>query len=98
MSDREYYVYILASQPRGTLYIGVTNNLIRRVCEHRNGLIEGFTKRYSVHLLVHYEQCTDITVAICREKRLKKWNRAWKIRLIESDNPEWRDLYPNLVQ
>jgi putative endonuclease len=95
---REYYVYILASQPRGTLYIGVTNDLIRRVNEHRNDLIEGFTKKYGVHLLVHYEQCTDVSVAIWREKRLKKWNRAWKIRLIERENPEWRDLYPGLIK
>jgi putative endonuclease len=94
----KYYVYILASQPRGTLYIGMTNDLIRRVDEHRNDIIECFTKRYGVHLLVHYEQCADVSAAIWREKRLKKWNRAWKIRLIESENPKWRDLYPDLVQ
>ena len=94
----EYYVYILASKPRGTIYIGVTNDLIRRIHEHRNDLIGGFTRRYGVHLLVHYEQCSDVSTAIWREKRLKKWNRAWKIRLIESDNPEWRDLYPDLIQ
>lgn len=93
-----YYVYILASKPRGTIYVGVINDLIRRVHEHRNDLIGGFTRRYGVHLLVHYEQCTDVSVAIWREKRLKKWNRAWKITLIESGNPEWRDLYPALVQ
>ena len=94
----EYYVYILASKPHGTLYIGVTNDLIRRVHEHRSDIIEGFTKRYGVHLLVHYEQCTDVSAAIWREKRLKKWNRAWKMRLIESENPDWRDLYVGLVQ
>jgi len=94
----EYYVYILANKPRGTIYIGVTNDLIRRVHEHRNGLVDGFTKRYGVHSLVHYEQCTDVSVAIWREKRLKKWKRAWKIRLIESENPDWRDLYVGLVQ
>jgi len=93
----EYYVYILASKPRGTLYIGVTNDLIRRTYEHRNDLIEGFTKRYGVHLLVHYEQCSDISVAIWREKRLKKWKREWKIELIEKENPGWQDLYPGLV-
>jgi putative endonuclease len=95
---REYYVYILASQPRGTLYIGVTNDLIRRVHEHRNGIVEGFTKKYKVHMLVHFEQSTDVSAVIWREKRLKKWKRAWKIRLIESENPEWRDLYKDLVQ
>ncbi|MFQ5853791.1 MAG: GIY-YIG nuclease family protein [Candidatus Binatia bacterium] len=95
---RQYYVYILASKPHGTLYVGVTNDLILRVHQHRSDLIEGFTNRYSVHLLVYYEQCADVSAAIWREKRLKKWKRAWKIRLIESQNPDWRDLYPNLVQ
>ena len=94
----EYYTYILASKPRGTLYIGVTNDLIRRVHQHRNDLIEGFTKRYCVHMLVHYEQCKDVSAAIWQEKRLKKWNRSWKISLIESQNPEWRDLYVDLAQ
>ena len=94
---REYYVYILASKPRGTLYIGVTNDLVRRVYEHKNEIIEGFTKRYGVHLLVHYEQCKNVASVIWREKRLKKWNREWKLQLIERENPEWRDLYPDLV-
>ena len=93
----EYYVYILASKPRGTLYIGVTNDLVRRVYEHKNEIIEGFTKRYGVHLLVHYEQCKNAASVIWREKRLKKWNREWKLRLIERENPEWRDLYLDLV-
>ena len=95
MSD--YYVYILASKPRGTLYVGVTNDLMKRVQEHRSDLVEGFTKRYGVHLLVRYEVCADIRAAVWREKHLKKWNRAWKIRLIESENPEWRDLYQDLT-
>jgi putative endonuclease len=94
---REYYVYILASKPRGTLYIGVTNDLVRRVYEHKNEIIEGFTKRYGVHLLVHYEQCKNVASVIWREKRLKKWNREWKLQLIERENPEWRDLYLDLV-
>ena len=94
---REYYVYIMASGRHGTLYIGVTDNLIRRVYEHRRDLLAGFTKRYGVHLLVHYEQSADISVAIWREKRLKKWKREWKIQLIEKDNPTWRDLYPELA-
>jgi putative endonuclease len=93
----EYCVYILASKPRGTLYIGVTNDLVRRVYEHKNDLIEGFTKRYGVHLLVHYEQCKNVASVIWREKRLKKWNREWKLQLIERENPEWRDLYLDLV-
>ena len=89
---RQYYVYILASRPGGALYIGVTNDLLRRVYEHRDCLVEGFTKRYGVHLLVHYEMFGDIADAIAREKQLKKWNRAWKLRLIEERNPEWQDL------
>ena len=88
-----YYVYILASKRNGTLYIGVTNDLIRRVYEHKNGLIEGFTKKYSVKNLVYYEQTNDVREAILREKRLKKWNRDWKIKLIEKMNPDWKDLF-----
>ena len=87
-----YYVYILASKRNGTLYIGVTNNLIRRVSEHTYGTHEGFTKKYNVHRLVYYEEFSDIIDAIQREKRLKKWNRAWKIRLIQGVNPSWEDL------
>ena len=86
-------VYILASARLGTLYIGVTSDLWSRVPEHRQNLREGFTKRYGVHMLVYYEMHDDMTAAIQREKRLKKWNRAWKIRLIEQMNPEWRDLW-----
>ena len=94
----KYYVYILANKPNGTIYIGITNDLIRRIHEHRHDLIKGFTSRYGIHLLVHYEQCTDVAVAIQREKRLKKWNRTWKIRLIETENPQWHDLYSDLVE
>ena len=93
-----YYVYILASQTRGTLYIGVTNNLIRRVYEHRSDLVPGFTSTYQVHQLVYYEQCSDVSSAIARAKRLKKWNRKWKLALIESRNPDWIDLYPALAE
>ena len=78
-----YFVYILASKIGGTLYVGVTNDLVRRIYEHRNGLADGFTKKYSVHRLIYFEQHSDIEAAITREKRLKKWNRAWKIRPIE---------------
>ena len=87
-----YYVYILASKRNGTLCIGVTNDLQRRMCEHKAGLLDGFTKRYSVHMLVHFEETNDVRAAIQREKQLKKWNRAWKIRLIEETNPGWKDM------
>jgi putative endonuclease len=85
-------VYILASKPYGTLYIGVTSNLAARVEAHRDGSVDGFTKQYGVHTLVYFEVHADMYEAIQREKRLKKWNRAWKIRLIEEINPEWKDL------
>jgi putative endonuclease len=91
------FVYILASRKNGTLYIGVTNNLIRRVGEHKGDMNEGFTKRYGVHRLVYFEAGEDISSAIWREKCLKKWNRAWKIRLIEEQNPTWRDLYQDII-
>jgi putative endonuclease len=95
--ERSYWVYILASEISGTLYIGVTNDLGRRVYEHRKGLAESFTKKYHVHRLVYFEQHSDIEAAIQREKRLKKWNRSWKIRLIEETNPNWSDLYPGIA-
>jgi putative endonuclease len=94
---KSYYVYILASKRNGTLYIGVTNDLIRRVYEHKNNLARGFTSQYNVHLLVYYEQTIDIHSAITREKQLKKWKREWKIELIEKSNPRWQDLYGDLV-
>ncbi len=97
MGRHEYYVYILASKRNGTLYIGITNNLSRRVWEHKQGLVEGFTKNYDVHRLVHYECFPLPREAIQREKRLKKWNRAWKIELIESANPDWNDLSETLM-
>jgi putative endonuclease len=93
----QYYVYILASKKNGTLYIGVTNDIIRRTYEHRNGLIEGFTKKYNVKLLVYYEIHQDINEAIKREKALKKWLRKWKIELIEKSNPNWKDLYDEIT-
>ena len=93
-----YYVYILASDIGGTLYIGVTNDLVRRVYEHKSGAAEGFTKRYDIKCLVHFEQYDDIEHAIRREKRLKKWNRKWKSRLIEENNPNWTDLYPAIAK
>jgi putative endonuclease len=88
---------MLTSRRNGTLYIGVTNDLIRRVYEHKSDFINGFTERYVVHTLVHYEQCEDVESAILREKQLKSWHRKWKIRLIEETNPEWKDLYDEIV-
>ena len=90
---KQYYVYILASKKNGTIYIGVTGNLLKRVDEHKNNIVQGFTQKYNVHALVYYEQYGDINSAIAREKQLKKWNRQWKINLIEKDNPDWNDLF-----
>ena len=91
------YVYILASQPNGTLYIGVTSDLLKRVWQHKNDLVEGFTRRYGVHTLVWYESHETMESAIIREKALKEWKRSWKLELIERNNADWRDLYANLV-
>ena len=90
------YIYIMASCKNGTLYIGVTSNLQERVHQHKQGLLDGFTKKYNVKNLVYYEIFGDIGEAITREKQLKKWKREWKIKLIEKDNPGWNDLYNNL--
>ena len=94
---KNYYVYILASGKRGTLYIGVTNNLARRTHEHKSGIAPSFTRKYRINTLVWYEAHQDIEAAIQREKSLKRWYRDWKIDLIETHNPEWRDLYENLA-
>jgi len=91
--EKIYAVYILASKRNGTLYIGVTNDLARRVYEHQNKFVDGFAERYNVLMLVYYEMHSDVYAAITREKQLKKWNRAWKLRLIERHNPEWINLY-----
>ena len=93
----QYYVYILARKRNGTLYIGVTSDLVKRAYEHKSDLVDGFTKKYGVHDLVYYETVDSIESAIAREKQLKKWNRAWKVRLVEKGNPYWRDLYPSLL-
>jgi putative endonuclease len=95
--DREYWVYILASRIGGTLYIGVTNDLVRRVYQHRETSVRGFTKKYQVHRLVYFEQFSTAEAAIQREKRVKKWKRSWKIDLIEKENPNWDDLYPGIA-
>ena len=94
---KNFYVYILASQRNGTLYVGVTSDLIKRSWEHKNKLVQGFTEKYDVNKLVYYEQCMSAEDALRREKRLKKYNRKWKLDLIEKVNPEWKDLYEDLV-
>ena len=93
---RTYYVYILASGRHGTLYVGVSSDLIRRIYEHKERLVDGFTRKYEVHTLVYFEATGDVEQAILREKRLKRWRRDWKIELIEASNPQWRDLYPEI--
>ena len=94
---RQYYLYILASRPGGALYVGVTNDLIRRMYEHRNGLIEGHTKNYGIDKLVHFEIFDSAYMAIQREKNIKHWPRVWKTRTIAAGNPTWRDLYDEIV-
>ncbi len=94
---RQPAVYILASKRNGTLYIGVTRNLQQRVWEHKNDLVEGFTKKYGVHRLVYYELHEDMMAAIRREKQMKKWNRTWKLELVETQNPEWEDLWEGII-
>ena len=96
MNRKQYYIYILASKRNGTLYIGVTNDLIRRIEEHKNGLVEGFTNKYNVKMLVYYEITENVQSALQREKALKKWNRKWKLALIESENPGWKNLSDDL--
>lgn len=96
MGTRPYYVYIMGND-RPTLYISVTNNLVRRVAEHRQELVRGFTKKYRLTKLLYFEQTTDIRAALDREKRLKKWYRSWKLRLIRESNPEFHDIFPTLL-
>src|ERR1700722_5762800 len=93
MIEKEYYVYLLASKKYGTLYVGVTSNLLQRIYQHKEILVDGFTQKYKVHQLVYFETHIDINQAINREKQIKKWRRQWKVSLIERLNPEWKDLY-----
>ena len=95
--EKHFYVYILASDRNGTLYNGVTSNLIQRIWQHREKQVEGFSKKYNVQKLVWFEQHENAESAIAREKQIKKWNRDWKIRLIEETNPYWNDLYPSII-
>ncbi len=97
LPDKQPCVYILASQRNGTLYIGVTSNLVQRIWQHKNNEVEGFTKKYQIHLLVYYELHETMESAITREKQLKKWNRDWKINLIEKENPQWHDLWDIII-
>ncbi|OGO07375.1 MAG: excinuclease ABC subunit C [Chloroflexi bacterium RBG_13_57_8] len=98
MSNRQYYIYILTTAKNSALYTGVTNDLARRIYEHRNDLTNGFTKRYKVHKLVHYEASPDVLAAIAREKQIKSWNRDKKARMINMDNPGWHDLYETIIE
>ena len=98
MQEKYYYVYILASKPYGTLYTGVSSDLLGRTWQHKNDLVESFTKRYRVHRLVYYEQTESIESAINREKQIKKWRRRWKLDLIEKMNPDWKDLYDEITK
>jgi len=93
-----YYVYILANERNGTIYIGVTNDLIRRVYEHKSDLVEGFSKKHKTHRLVYYEIHDTSAAAITREKQLKKWKREWKLKVIEEKNPQWLDLYESVTK
>ncbi len=97
MNKKHPVVYIMASQHNGTLYTGVTSDLPARVWQHKNDVVEGFAGKYNVHLLVYFEQHGDMCLAIEREKQIKKWDRRWKVRLIETHNPAWRDLYEDIV-
>ena len=97
VQGNSYFVYMLASRRNGTLYVGVTNDLLRRVAEHKDKIVPGFTRKHGVDILVWYEVHSDISDAIAREKQIKGWNRTWKLRLIEKDNSGWNDLTPRLV-
>jgi putative endonuclease len=97
MTDKQFYVYILASGRNGTLYVGVTSDLVKRVWQHKNDVVEGFSKKHGVKMLVYYEVFADAENAIRREKRLKKWSRAWKLEAIEEGNPDWNDLYDKII-
>lgn len=94
---KTYYVYIMANKRNGTLYVGVTNDLIKRAWQHKNDAADGFTKKYKCHNLVYYEQTNEVMAALEKEKQLKKWKRQWKLELIERQNPEWKDLYNKLI-
>ena len=93
----KYYVYMLASKPNGTLYVGITSNIIKRIYEHKEKYVEGFTKKYNISRLVYFEEYNDVKEAISREKCIKRWKRSWKIKLINENNPKWEDLYGEII-
>lgn len=95
--DKQYYVNILANKRNGTLYTGITKDLVKRVYEHKNNLVEGFTKKYNIHMLVYYESTQNIMSAITKEKQIKAWKRTWKLNLIEKMNPDWNNLYDKII-
>ena len=97
MVQKSSFIYIIASKRNGTLYIGVTSDLLSRVWRHKSNLVKGFTEKYNVHTLVYFEQHANVQSAIEREKQIKKWNRRWKLRLIEKKNPSWKDLYEDII-
>jgi len=94
--NKQFYVYMLVSKLNGTLYIGITSNLVQRIWQHKNKMVEGFTRKYNVNKLVYYEVHPNAESAITREKQMKKWRRSWKIRLIKEKNPDWKDLYDDI--
>ena len=95
--QKYFYVYIITNKRNGTLYIGVTSNIVKRIYEHKNNLANGFSKKHKLHTLIYYEQYLDALSAIAREKQLKKWKRLWKLKLIDRTNPKWRDLYHDIT-
>ena len=97
MNQKSPCVYLLANKPNGVLYLGVTSDLVKRIWQHKNKFVDGFSKKYNVHNLVWFEQHEGMALAITREKKIKKWKREWKVRLIEQDNPGWRDLYNEII-
>ena len=96
--SKQYYVYILASERNGTLYIGVTSDLVKRIWQHKNKKVKGFSSKYNINKLVYYEQTNDIDSAIKKEKQLKNWKRKWKLELIEKNNPKWKDIYAEIIK
>lgn len=95
--QKQYYAYLITNKPYGTLYVGVTSNLVQRIFQHRNDFVEGFSKQHDLHRLVWFEVHGDVMAAIAREKQIKKWRRDWKINLIQKTNPQWNDLYDSIV-
>ena len=96
--EKKFYVYILANKPNGTLYVGVTSDIVKRIWQHKNSMVAGFTRKYGIKILVYYEVHGNAETAITREKQIKKWRRTWKLQLIEERNPQWKDLYEEIIK